>query len=434
MAKVLIVDENEKRRKTLTAQLRASSHVVSSIAMINMDNLQNIVTSHDVLLLLHQDKLVLNSIIQLGVYKQLKKIITDDAGNHQAREIDTISFVDAEDEKSYEAILTLIDECKSKGNAKQIIAEDPTSRAMFDYAKKAATTTATVMLTGETGTGKEILAQYIHQESNLKKGPFISLNCAALPEHMIESILFGHEKGAFTSAISSYMGKFEQAHNGTIFLDEISELPVSLQAKLLRVLQEREIERLGGRRIIKVNVRVITASNLDLQQQVNIGKFRKDLYYRLNVIRIVTPSLRQRRLDIIPLAQFFIQQHASEFNAVDAELSDSAKEKLLSYNWPGNIRELDNVIQRSLIVANDKLITASDIILDNHDFTNSSSQDVGEDIKFNSILDENEACVILEELNKADGSRNIAAKRLNISPRTLRYKIAKLKAIGLQIP
>lgn len=434
MVKVLIVDESEKRRKSLTAQLRASGHVVSSIAMINMNNLHSIVTSHDVLLLLHQDKLILNSIIQQGIFKDLKRIITDDTGNNRARNIDIISFVDAEDEKSHEGIIALVDACKDEKPAKNVIAEDPTSLAMLEYAKKAALTSATVMLTGETGTGKEVLAQYIHQESPVCKGPFISINCAAIPEQMIESILFGHEKGAFTSAVNSYMGKFEQAHNGTLFLDEISEIPVNLQAKLLRVLQEREIERLGGRKIIKVNVRIIAASNLDLQHQVNTGKFRKDLFYRLNVIKIVTPALRDRRRDIIPLAEFFIQQHRNEFNSTVNKLSDDAKVKLLSHTWPGNIRELDNAIQRALVVANGAYVSASDILLDNDGLKPIDGHQVAEIDKFNSALEKGEANIILDELKKAEGSRLITAKRLNISPRTLRYKIAKLKAIGLQIP
>jgi two-component system response regulator FlrC len=314
------------------------------------------------------------------------------------------------------------------------IAEDPNSKVIMNFARKAAKSNATVLISGDTGVGKEVLAHYIHQHSTFCDGPFISINCAAIPDNMVEAILFGYEKGAFTSAVSSYVGKFEQANNGTLLLDEISEISIGLQAKLLRVLQEREIERLGGKKIINLNIRVIAATNRDLRQQIAAGMFRKDLYYRLNVIPIHCAALKDRRLDILPLAESFIRYHAASMNRCVPSLTEAAKQKLLSCEWPGNIRELDNVLQRTLTMLESDEIGVQDIVL-NEDILELSNQSSGQHIfQFSSRLAENEAQIIMDVLKEVAGCRTKASEKLQMSSRTLRYKIAKLRAVGFDVP
>jgi two-component system response regulator FlrC len=315
------------------------------------------------------------------------------------------------------------------------IAEDANSKALLETARKAAKSPATVLITGETGVGKEILARYIHTHSNFSEGPFVSVNCAALPDNMVEAILFGYEKGAFTSAINSYIGKFEEAQHGTLMLDEISEIPLSSQAKLLRALQEREIERLGGKKVINVHIRIIAASNRNLHEQVSSGLFRKDLYYRLNVIPIHCLALKDRSHDIIPLAEYFIDHHAKLLTIFVPQLTDFAKEKLLDAKWPGNIRELENVIQRTLVMMSGDSIDADDIQLCDEITEHHSVADAPSNLyQFSSKLEAHEANVIMEVLQESAGCRTTAARKLRISPRTLRYKISKLKSIGFVVP
>jgi two-component system, response regulator FlrC len=305
------------------------------------------------------------------------------------------------------------------------IAVDPRSKAILALAQKAAMSHATVLISGETGAGKEILAHYIHSNSSYAHGPFVSINCAALPENMIESMLFGYEKGAFTNALNTYIGKFEQAQNGTLLLDEISEISINLQAKLLRVLQEREIERLGGKKVIKVQVRIIAATNRDLREQVAAGLFRKDLYYRLNVLPIHCLALRDRPQDIVPLAEFFLKQHALALNRTVPVLTQAAQKSLKEANWSGNIREMDNVMQRTIIINDKDVIDAEDI-------------EFGEELEsiddlFASTLAASEAKIILTTLKEMNGCRNLTAKKLKMSGRTLRYKLSKLRDMGLDI-
>lgn len=315
------------------------------------------------------------------------------------------------------------------------IAEDPRSKATLDLAKRAAKSNANILISGDTGVGKEVLSRFIHANSPFAEGPFISINCAAMPDNMMEAILFGHEKGAFTNAISNYVGKFEQAHNGTLLLDEISEIPLGLQAKLLRALQEREIERLGGKKIISINARIIAATNKNLHQQAMAGLFRKDLYYRLNVIHIHCAALKDRILDILPLAEHFFKKYANAFNRAIPVLTESAKKKMLRSAWPGNTREMENVIQRTLIMTERNIIDHDDIILCEDIFESDEQHTlIKKNVVFSSTLAENEANTIINVLQEVDGSRSIAAKKLNISPRTLRHKISKLKSIGLKVP
>lgn len=242
--------------------------------------------------------------------------------------------------------------------------EDPSTGELLQLAAKAAASDVTVMITGPSGSGKEVLSRYVHDNSPRASGPFVAINCAAIPDTMLESTLFGYEKGAFTGAVQACPGKFEQAQGGTILLDEITEMDLNLQSKLLRVLQEKEVERLGGRKTIALDVRVLATSNRDLKQAVAEKKFREDLYYRLNVFPLRWKPLCQRIGDILPLARFFLQRHASENSRAIPELSKEAIARLESYSWPGNVRELENVMQRALIICNGNVIEASDLILD----------------------------------------------------------------------
>jgi len=311
----------------------------------------------------------------------------------------------------------------------QLITTNSHMQTMLTMARKAANSSAAILIEGETGTGKEVLAQYIHQHSRYASGPFVAINCAAIPETMIEAVLFGYEKGAFTSAINTYVGKFEQAHNGTLFLDEIAEMSVDLQAKFLRVLQENEVERLGGSETHKVDMRVIAATNQHLKQQVANKQFRSDLYYRLNVINLKCLPLRNRTDDIIPLAKHFINIYSQDLDKSASHLSDNAINMLMQHTWPGNIRELQNVMHRAVIMDEDNFLDEKDILLSVDD-TISTIIEMNKDVSLRA----KEAEAIISMLKETKGCRIDAARRLMISPRTLRHKISKLKEIGVDIP
>ncbi len=320
-----------------------------------------------------------------------------------------------------------------------LICEDPRTRKVVELAQRVARTEASVMITGESGTGKEMFARYIHLQSRRARGSFVAVNCAAIPGSMLEATLFGYEKGAFTGAYQTHFGKFERAQGGTLLLDEITEIDLELQAKLLRVLQEREIERLGGRRPIALDVRILATTNRDLGREVAAGRFRKDLYYRLNVFPLRLPPLTERPGDILPLAEERVRSHSLR-EARAPTLTQAARQKLLQHSWPGNVRELDNVIQRALILANGDGIDAEHICIEvdlmppprvtELEVASSSAEAarLGDDLK----LRERE--LIVEALRVENGNRQAAARRLGISPRTLRYKIARLRELGLAMP
>lgn len=337
-----------------------------------------------------------------------------------------------------EVLLNMINQyipLKTTKNHEPIVV-DSRSIELLALAKKVATTDASVMVLGPSGSGKEVLAQYVHYNSNRNDKPFVAINCAAIPENMLEATLFGYEKGAFTGAIQACPGKFEQSQGGTILLDEITEMDLGLQAKILRVLQEREVERLGGRKTIKLDVRVIATSNRDLKTAVSNGVFREDLYYRLNVFPLTWLPLCKRRDDIVPLAKHLITRICQTNGDQIPELSASARNKLSSYDWPGNVRELDNVIQRAMILHSDHIIDAVDLLIENFDseiITDIPAESNSED-KLGNELKLQEHQIILDTLTACQGSRKDVAERLGISPRTLRYKIAKMRDSGIQIP
>jgi two-component system response regulator FlrC len=332
------------------------------------------------------------------------------------------------------------------------IVADKQSLALLELARKVAKSQASVMVLGPSGSGKEVLARYIHDHSDRSESPFIAINCAAIPENMLESTLFGYEKGAFTGAIAACPGKFEQAQKGTILLDEITEMDLSLQVKLLRVLQEREVERLGSRKTIKLDVRVLATSNRDLKLAVAEGQFREDLYYRLNVFPLQWLPLKDRPDDILPLAEHLIARHCERDDQVKPKLTDAAKNKLYQHSWPGNVRELDNVIQRALILQCSDVIDENEVFLEliqptvseRHiveevlpEVTTVISQNVNpltSEPSFKDELKDQENKIILETLESCHGRRKDVAEKLGISPRTLRYKLAKMRDLGIQVP
>ncbi len=312
------------------------------------------------------------------------------------------------------------------------VAADATTVELLQIAARVARTQVTVTLNGPSGCGKEVFARYIHDQSPRSKAPFVAINCAAIPETMLEAVLFGYEKGAFTGATGAHQGKFEQAENGTLLLDEISEMDLGLQAKLLRVIQEKEVERIGGRKVIPLNVRILATTNRDLRRYVADGKFREDLYYRLNVFPLHIPALCERRDDILPLAEMAIQRHGG----IPVALSDDAKDALLAHDWPGNVRELENLVQRTLILANGSVINAADLRFEGTglrpDPVDDSAQHGHCDL--NHGLRNREFQLIIDAMQAHGGKRGDVADALGISPRSLRYKLARMRGEGIAIP
>ncbi|MDH3712553.1 MAG: sigma-54 dependent transcriptional regulator [Gammaproteobacteria bacterium] len=322
-------------------------------------------------------------------------------------------------------VANLIDVCRAPLQSGTVVA-DARQRELFELATRVAATEATVLISGESGTGKEVLARYVHEHSPRTDGPFVAINCAAIPENMLEAVLFGYERGAFTGAVRATPGKFEQAQQGTLLLDEISEMDLGLQAKLLRVLQEREVERIGGSRMIELDVRVLATTNRRLREEVAAGRFREDLFYRLNVFPLHLLPLRERPGDLQPLAESLLARHSRGA----AKLRDTALAKLRAHAWPGNVRELDNVLQRAVILAPDGKIDAQAIQFEHAaaDETESAELDLS------SSLRSQEHRRIVEVLRETVGNRKCAAQKLGISPRTLRYKLAQMRDAGLAIP
>lgn len=308
------------------------------------------------------------------------------------------------------------------------LSQDATTIKMAATAKKYANSTAPVLITGETGTGKELMANFLHHQSAYAQGPFVAVNCAAIPDTMIEAILFGYEKGAFTNATQTYIGKFEQADQGTLFLDEVGEMPLDLQAKLLRVLQNNEVDRIGCKSPKRVNIRLICATNKNLAQEVMSGAFRADLFYRIHVMSVTCLPLRERGNDVALLAQYFTELYAQQYNKT-CLLSENCLARLKSYTWPGNIRELQNVLQRAVILNETGVIESHDL-----DFVKFSQPDYVNFTTPTYNLHANEADMIVKVLRETKGRRMDAAKLLMISPRTLRYKISKLREVGIDIP
>jgi two-component system, NtrC family, response regulator HydG len=315
----------------------------------------------------------------------------------------------------------------------KIVGSSPALQRVLDVVRKVAKSNTTVLIHGETGTGKELIAGAIHHNSLRATRNFVKVNCAALQENLLESELFGHERGAFTGADKQRIGRFEQADGGTLFLDEIGDMSPSTQAKILRVLQEHEFERLGGTRTLRVDVRLITATNRDLPAMVAGGQFREDLYYRLNVVSIDMPPLRERKDDIVPLANCFIQRFAGELKKKVEGLEPDAQKLLMRYNWPGNIRELENTIERAILLAEGRGIASSDLRIGDLP-TGGGSRDHAAIVKIpptGIALEEIERHALIEALKMSNWVQKDAAELLSISPRVMNYKI---KTLGIQFP
>ena len=334
----------------------------------------------------------------------------------------------------YKKVFDKITDVLSKVEAKElfpdIVGQSLVMRDLFRQMLKAAPTQATVLISGENGTGKELAATAIYEHSLRKGQPFLKLNCVAIPEGLLESELFGHEKGAFTGAAGPHAGKFEQAQGGTLLLDEVSEIPLNIQAKLLRILQEKVVERLGGRATIPLDVRVLAASNRDLTAWVREGRFREDLYYRLNVFPLNVPPLRQRGADILPLARHFLKAHAGLVGRDGFVLSHSAKAQLTAYEWPGNVRELSNVMQRAMILAASSRIEPENLFLPGTQATRQAPPETPVAAPHPAQIRDVERAMILATLERLNGSRKETAKELGISERTLRYKLQRYREEG----
>ena len=341
---------------------------------------------------------------------------------------------------------------ESNKPAPAIIAVDPAMINTLARCERVAKTDTSVLITGGSGVGKEIIAHHIHLTSKRATGPYVALNCAAIPDTLLESILFGHEKGSFTGATKSQSGKFEQADGGTLFLDEIGEMPASLQAKLLRVLQDKMVERLGSAEPIKADVRIIAATNRNLEEQVQVGRFREDLYFRLAVFPIHIPELHKRAGDILPLADFFLKRYRLNIGRDDLVLGASALELLPQYNWPGNVRELENIIQRAVLLCDGSEIGAEHLEISAQSHPNESvsshtlreNPENGTNIASNSISQQGQVSSasdmnsverehILKVLAQVGGNRSKAVQILGISERALRYKLKSYKEAGFEV-
>jgi DNA-binding NtrC family response regulator len=331
------------------------------------------------------------------------------------------------------------------GKSFQIIGKHPAVLRVLALARQVARSKATVLISGDSGTGKEMFARFLHHHSDRADRPFVAVNCAALPEHLLESELFGHEKGAFTGAINRKLGKFELASGGTILLDEVTEMDLGLQAKLLRVLQEGEIDRVGGVETVGVDVRVLATTNRDIEQTVQEGKFRQDLFYRLNVIPLRLPALRDRGEDALLLADFFVAKYCAAYSMPRPPFADEARQWLLEYDWPGNVRELQNLMERAVLLAGSGPVTPAHFLMDPDAWqpesleaaaaeTDVAPPETGDEALSVMPLHEMEKRLVLKSLNETGGNRTQAAELLGISVRTLRNKINEYKQLGLTVP
>jgi two-component system response regulator FlrC len=355
-----------------------------------------------------------------GVISQAVEAMREGASNYMVKPFDVADLL------TQVARYMLPASCGEDGDA---VLEDPQSSELFSLAARVAGTPATVMISGESGTGKEVLARFIHRHSPRAEQPFVAINCAAIPDNLLEATMFGYEKGAFTGATQAQAGKFEQAQGGTLLLDEISEMPLALQVKLLRVLQEREVERVGGHKAIPLDVRIIATTNRDMQVEVGKGGFREDLYYRLNVFPLQIKPLRERVQDILPLARRFLNDMASAMGRGGLKLDAGAERALQEYDWPGNVREMENVIQRAVILAPAEIVKPEHLHLPARQTpsempgVNRNSEEEPEAHDLKSL----EKAHIMSTLASVSGSRKLAAQKLGMSERTLRHKLQQYR-------
>ena len=415
------VDGGEAALKVLAEQ--AFSIVVSDVRMMPMDGIT--------LLKEIRQRLPHLPVVLMTAYAEVDKAV--DAMRSGACDFLLKPFAPA-------ALLAHINkyELPESDEANGVIAIDPASRDLFAMAARVAQTDATVLLTGESGVGKEVVARFIHRHSGRRQGPFVAINCAAIPDSLLEATLFGYEKGAFTGAQQAQAGKFEQAQDGTLLLDEVTEMPMGLQAKLLRVLQEREVERVGGKKPVALNIRIIATSNRAMAEAVARGAFREDLFYRLNVFPVAIPALRSRREDIVAIARHFVVDHGGRLGRPGVSLSPAAEAVLTAHDWPGNVRELENAIQRALILSTGSTIGPEHLHLAPRPAGDQPGRRADEAVpgglpdgdKRADNMKDLEREHILRTLAEVGGSRKAAIERLGISERTLRYKLQQYRDEG----
>ena len=430
---VLIVEDDANLRQALSDTLSASDYPVftaesgpEALSILNSESVGLVVSDvqmepmsgHELLGHIRQHSPALPAVLMTayGTIESAVEVMRNGAADYLVKPFAASELIDVVDRYM-----------RTPSESDRPVAADPKTIELLRVAGRVAESNVTVTLSGESGTGKEVFARYIHDQSARREQPFIAINCAAIPENMLEAVLFGHEKGAFTGASAAHEGKFEQANGGTLLLDEISEMDIGLQAKILRVIQEREVERVGGRKTISLDVRVLATTNRDLRRDVADGKFREDLYYRLNVFPLHIPPLRQRRGDILPLANLAISRHHKTDQSIPV-LSECAIAKLLAHDWPGNVRELENVIQRSLIMLPGNEIAAEDLVFE-ETFNEAPASDQ-HGLALRNDLKQREFELIVDALQAHGGDRRSAAKTLGISPRTLRYKLAQMRKAG----
>ena len=365
--------------------------------------------------------------MELGAFDYITKPFEIDKISHTVKRV--LDYQDLTQE-----VEVLRDEISSLVQTERIVGNSPAMQEVYKTIGKVAKADATVLITGESGTGKELVAEALHFNSNRRSGPMVKVSCAALPESLLEAELFGHEKGSFTGAMTQRRGRFEMADKGTIFLDEIGEMTMPTQTKLLRVLQERKIERIGSNLPIKVDIRIVVATNKDLQKQVEQGKFRDDLYYRLNVINIHMPPLRDRKEDVPSLVEHFLAKHRYSATAQPAAISEEAVRRLMEYNWPGNVRELENVTERAVVLSRGQIITSRELPFGEHEVGDGDDAEGGDDQKadssfFKKSVAQFEKDLIMKALRDANGNRSKAAEMLGIYRRLL---YAKIKEYALE--
>lgn len=444
-ARVLVVEDDNALREALSDTLQLAGYSVASAADgtsaldILAKNKMDIVVSDVQMQPMDGNALLKNikksyptlPVVLITAYGTVQKAVSamhDGAADYLVKPFEADTLVDVIERYAAQAT----------EKAPGLIAQDVKTCQLVDIAQRVAETDVTVMISGESGTGKEVFARFIHGHSRRTQGPFVAINCAAIPENMLEAVLFGYEKGAFTGAYQATPGKFEQANGGTLLLDEISEMDLGLQAKLLRVLQEREVERLGARKTIPLDVRVLATSNRVMREEVKAGRFREDLYYRLHVFPLHLHPLRERTDDILPITHHILRRYCQTMVPL---ITEEAERRLLEHKWPGNVRELDNVMQRAIIFRQGNTIAAEDIRFEDTGPVIASASavttefgdedgredngDLGDELK------RSENRLIIDALKAGKGNRKYAAEKLGISERTLRYKLARMREQGV---
>ena len=444
--RILVIEDEDKLRRVVQLQLESAGFevdgaptaeqalplatvanlIITDLRLPGMDGLQFIqqlqargIQSAVIVVTAHGSVEAAVEAMKLGAADFLQKPFSLDHLTTVVHKVMAVQSLRAENQR-------LREELDQRYQFDNIIGRSPSMRDIFHTVERVAPTRATVLLAGESGVGKDMIARAIHQHSPRKNHAFVKINCTALPENLMESELFGYEKGAFTGAVSSKPGKFEQADQGTAFLDEIGDVPGNMQVKLLRVLQERQFERLGSNVTRNVDVRVIAATNVDLRAALEQGRFREDLYYRLNVVPISIPPLRERKEDIPFLAIHFVRKLCKEVGSIANEISPTAIDKLIGHSWPGNVRELENTIERSLVLASGEILQPADIRIEAPRNTSAPALQQSLLLPEGETLEHWEQMMIREALRRTNGNKSQAARMLGLTRNALRYRLSQM--------